>query len=70
MPAVAREYTKAIESSAILKLPMAKYEYIRIELDFGALDELNRLAGIGFHVVAVAEQIGKLFALLERKLPD
>ena len=59
---------------------MTAFEYISIKLDFGDLDELNRLASVGFRVVAVVpnhfyvdldEQFETpQYALLERSLPE
>lgn len=60
---------------------MQTYEYIRIGLDMGNLDELNRLASVGFRVVAVVPNIFYVagndlqfetpqYALLERPLPE
>jgi hypothetical protein len=57
-----------------------KYEYIRIGLDMGDLDELNRLSSVGFRVVAVVPNHYFVdgddlqfetpqYALLERPLP-
>jgi hypothetical protein len=58
-----------------------KYEYIRIQLDMGDLDELNRLSSVGFRVAAVVPNIFYVasdypqfdtpqYALLERPLPE
>jgi hypothetical protein len=60
---------------------MVKYEYIRIQLDMGDLDELNRLASVGFRVVSVFPNHFYVdedepqfetpqYALLERPLPE
>lgn len=59
-----------------------KYEFIRIELDMGDLDQLNGLGSVGFRVVAVVQEQSTWkttgtgaplltnFALLERELPN
>ena len=48
---------------------MKRYEYIRLAVDFGDLSELNRLSGIGWHVVAVVQDEHANWMLLERELP-
>ncbi len=35
---------------------MKKFEYIRLAVDVGDLDELNRLASVGFRVMAVIDE--------------
>lgn len=45
-----------------------RYEYIRLRLDMGDLRELNSLSGYGWHVVAVVNQFGADYALLERAI--
>ena len=60
---------------------MVKYEYIRIGLDMGDLDELNQLSSVGFRVVSVVPNHFYVdgdesqfetpqYALLERPLPE
>jgi hypothetical protein len=57
-----------------------KYEYIRIGLDMGDLNDLNSLASVGFRVVAIVPNHFYVdgdepqfetpqYALLERPLP-
>jgi hypothetical protein len=52
----------------------AKYEYIRIHLDFGDLGPLNRYSGDGWKVVAIIEKQPDpgfeegYWALLEREI--
>jgi hypothetical protein len=48
---------------------MTTHEYIRIQLDMGDLDELNRLASVGFRVVGIVVEFDGNYALLERPLP-
>lgn len=45
---------------------MKAYEYIRIKLDMGLLEELNSLGSTGWHVAL--SQDG--YVLLEREIPD
>jgi hypothetical protein len=48
-----------------------RYEYIRIELDFGDLSELNKLSSHGWRAVSVVENQEnnyKYWCLLERPL--
>lgn len=57
---------------------MKKFEYIQLGLDFGDLDKLNRLSGLGWHVVYVYEVnffnlshgAFPFLALLEREIPE
>lgn len=46
------------------------YEYIRLQLDMGDLDELNRFASIGFRVAGIVVEFDGNYALLERPLPQ
>jgi hypothetical protein len=49
-----------------------RYEYIRILVDFGDLEQLNNLGSVGWHVVATAPHDSDRFqtwVLLERPLP-
>lgn len=49
----------------------SKYEYIRIEIDFGDLEQLNRFGQDGWQLVQVvySDDINfhKFYAMLERK---
>lgn len=49
---------------------MKSYEYIRLEIDMGDLDELNQLSSVGFRCVAVVRcpHDNKNYALLERPI--
>lgn len=49
------------------KVMSTRYEYIRLRLDFGDLEELNRLGGEGWRVVAVVPSSDHFWALLERE---
>ena len=48
---------------------MKRYEYIRAVIDSGDLEELNRLASTGFHVVGIFTET-KTYALLEREIEE
>ena len=47
-----------------------RYEYIRLELDWGDLEQLNRLSGDGWKAVGVYPSDSINWTLLERRLPD
>ena len=50
---------------------MKSYEYIRLSVDMGDLEELNQLSSVGFRVVAVIQKDRfEDFLLLERELPE
>lgn len=57
-----------------------RYEYVRLQFDFGNLSQMNSLSGDRWKVIAVLpisaetsysnKQMGGWYALLERPLPE
>ena len=49
---------------------MSAYEYIRTKLDWGDLEELNRLGSVGWRVASVVLDRDICWVLLERPLRE
>jgi hypothetical protein len=47
---------------------MTRYEYIRIELDFGDLSELNRYSADGWRVVLLRDYVEQVDARVQKRL--